>query len=143
VSTRHTVLVLLAPLLLGAGASRADDVRVSAGWVRLPPPGANAAAFMTVENTGAKHLLLTGATSGCCSMVEIHRTVIADGVASMDEVDELKLEPGKPVHFAPRGMHVMLMRPGKLEEGALLALTLVFADGATHSIELPIRRTAP
>ena len=134
---------MLGRLLPGADAAAADDVRVSAGWVRLPPPGANAAAFMTLENTGQDVRVLTDVTSGCCSMVEIHHTVIADGVASMDEVDELKLEPGQLVHFAPRGLHVMLMRPGKLEEGARLALTLVFADGATHAIKLPIRRTAP
>jgi len=143
VSKRRTALVLLAGLLLGAGAAAADDVRVSAGWVRLPPPGANAAAFMTLENTGQEVLSLTDVESDCCSMVEIHRTVISDGVASMDEVDALKLEPGQPVTFAPRGLHVMLMRPGKLEEGADLSLTLVFADGATQTIALPIRRTAP
>ena len=58
-----------------------------------------------------------------------------NGVATMTPVDAITLAPGQSVTLAPGGLHLMLMRPSStLQTGAVVPMTLQFADGTTQDI---------
>jgi copper(I)-binding protein len=57
----------------------------------------------------------------------------------MAHMEEVEIAAGETVALEPGGLHVMLMdlqRP--MVEGESYTLSLVFADGAEASIEVPI-----
>ena len=69
--------------------------------------------------------------------VELHESVIEDGVARMVALDELALQPGATVQFAPGGKHLMLMRPGD----DLVSVTLEFHAGDTVVLRVSVTPT--
>ena len=64
-------------------------------------------------------------TSPQFGKVEMHETVIKDGVSRMSALEEVVLPAGATVEFKPGGKHLMLMRPGD----NLDAVTLEFHSG--------------
>ena len=55
---------------------------------------------------------ITRVTSPEYGSVEMHETVIEDGVARMSALGQVVLPAGSAVEFEPGGKHLMLMRPG-------------------------------
>ena len=98
------------------------------------------AAYMTVRNTGADAVTLTGIETDLAMRPEVHRSSTNDeGVSSMAAAGEIEIAPDAAVALEPGGLHAMLMmlqRP--MVEGETFALTLRFSDGGTVSVEVPI-----
>jgi copper(I)-binding protein len=83
----------------------AADVRLSA-----PRPGTPvSAAYLELSNPGTAPQTITAVTSPQYARVEIHETVIEDGVARMRKLPELVIAPHESVRFEPGGKHLMLM----------------------------------
>lgn len=138
----HSRLCLLAWLLLAAPAS-AEGPMIRDAWVRQPPPGANAAGYLTLHNPGAKAVAVVGARSPVSDQVELHRTVVEDGVARMRPVERLEVPAGGEIVLAPRGLHLMLLEPKALQPGDRVQLTLELEDGETVSTEAEVRKQSP
>ncbi len=138
-ATAVLALALLAaapPLLAGGG-----DVVIKDAWSRASigtsRPGV---AYMTLRNEGTEPVVVTGLRTDLAMIPMIHATTTdAQGVTRMAHIEEVAIAAGESVALAPGGLHVMLMdlqRP--MVEGESYTLSLVFADGAEASVEVPI-----
>lgn len=127
--------------LLSLSAGLHAELVVEDAWVRGLPPGvANTAAYMTLRNTGAEDLVLTGASSPIAGSVQLHDTMNHDGMLHMMHVATLTVPAGGEARLASGGMHLMLMElKDAPKPGADVELTLQFADGSTRTLRLPVR----
>ncbi|MGH0038411.1 MAG: copper chaperone PCu(A)C [Myxococcota bacterium] len=139
-----TCLLALLVSLLGAvaPASAADPLEVRDAWIRQPPPGTNAAAYMTLHNPGTEALRVVGVHSPAAERTELHRSVVEDGVARMRPVEAIEVPAGGSVELAPRGLHLMLIRPRALRLGETVGLTLELDGGGSVVVQALVRSAA-
>ena len=100
-------------------------------WLRATPPGAAmGAGYLVIDNTGgADDRLLAVAVEGVPA-VEIHRTVIVDGVARMRRAEPLDIASGQRIVLEPGGLHLMLMGLTEaLAAGREVGIELLFESG--------------
>ena len=139
----HAALGLAAlAFAAAAAAGPVPRLAVEGAHVRAAPPGAPVlAGYMTLRNPGPRPVAVTGAASPDFERVEVHRTVVRDGVARMEPVPRLEVAPGEAVRLEPGGMHLMLIGPRRdLRPGDRVRLTLRLGDGTEQALELPVRR---
>lgn len=131
---------MLAVTALCAAAS--GTIAVRDAWVREAPPGAAVlAAYLTLENPGAKEDKLIAVLCPDFGKIEIHATEIRASVARMISLDALPIPPHAVVTLAPGGTHLMLLRPRRaLAAGATVKLELRFASGARLNTIARVRR---
>lgn len=117
---------------------------IKSAWVRAVPPGVDSlAAYLEVHNPCPDAVTVAAVESRDFAMAMIHRTETSEGMSRMRAAGTLDLASGQTLRFAPGGMHVMLMQPGKvLHEGDSVALVLVLADGRKITGTAPVRRDA-
>src|SRR5262245_18271967 len=85
-------------------------IRIGHVWARATPSGATTAAvYMPLLNTGDQADIFIGASSPLADKIEVHDMSHEDGVMKMKSMDNVDLEPGKPVTFRPGGKHLMLV----------------------------------
>jgi len=137
---RFAVGVMLMMSCLFAVADSTISVRDA--WVREAPPGAPVlAAYFTLENPGSKEDKLVAVLCPDFDQIEMHATVIRDGVARMTALDALSIPPHALVKLAPGGHHLMLHRPRRaLTAGMSIKLELRFASGSRMTVVAPVRR---
>ena len=136
-------LCVVAGILAIAAGAAADPLEVTDAWVRQPPPGANAAAYLTLVNPGATTQRLVAASSDACERVEMHRSVVENGVARMRALQAIEVPAGQSVVLAPRGLHLMLIAPKPLQEGDRVVLRLALDGGETLAVDAPVRAGTP
>lgn len=131
-------------LLLSASASAADNLVFSHAYVAAAPPGATTmAAYMTIENPGTSARRITSISTPDFAEVQIHRSTIEKGVARMQQLPELAIEPGARLELEPGGLHLMLLEPVRdFEPGEIILLEAKEADGTEHNLGLKITRAA-
>ncbi len=139
---RSSLLLLALPFVacVYATAAWADDLEVRDAWVRQPPPGANAAGYLVLVNTGDAPKRVVGVASDVAARTEIHRSWVEDGVAHMRRIDAIEVPPGAEVVLAPRGLHVMFIRPAKLELGQKVEIRFAVEGGGELKVEAEVRR---
>jgi copper(I)-binding protein len=139
-NTTTTIRLLACLCLCGAAAgTAAEPLTISAAWVRATPPGAtNAAAYLTIANSGAADRLL-GAKSPAARELQLHTHVEENGVRHMRQLADIPLPAGATVQLEPGGLHVMLLDiAAPLKPGDHVVMTLDFADGDVE-LRLPVR----
>ena len=109
--TRIIPVLILA--LLGCACSQesaplvASDVVVS-----KPKPGMSmAAGYLTLSSNASQPIVITRVASPQFESVEMHESVIEDGMARMYPLGDLTIAAKSSVVFQPGGKHLMLMRP--------------------------------
>ena len=141
---KHSLrLPALLALFFTAFTTQADEIRVSDAWVRAAPPNAPAlGAFMQIENpTGAERYLVAARTSLEVGRVELHRTMMHDGVMQMVPQAKIPLAPAGRTMLEPGSWHIMLIGPKSVPaEGETVRLTLVFDDGSEQQVEAVVRK---
>lgn len=129
-----------------AAVVHAGDLAISDVTLAATTPAAPAAAvYLTIANAGATPDRLVSVETTAARRVEIHDTVITDGVARMTALpDGVEVPAGGEATLAPRGRHVMLMGlTAPLADGARVPLTLVFETAGRVEIEAPTHVGAP
>ncbi|TFH87468.1 copper chaperone PCu(A)C [Billgrantia azerbaijanica] len=122
-------------LIATSGTLAAAELEVSEARLRLLPGDLPAAGYFTLTNASEKGVTLTGADSLAFGNVMMHRTVNQDGVTRMQRVEQLVLQAGEQVEFAPGDYHLMLMkRTRNLAIGDDIEVTLRFANGQQQSV---------
>lgn len=139
---RLWTLILLG---LAAGlpvAMAAEPLTVEDAWIREAPPGAPMlAGYLTLSNHSDEPRALVRADSPAFGMVELHRTVLEDGMARMVPQKRIQIPAGGQTQLKPGDYHLMLMKPQKpLKAGDSAALTLYFEDGSELTVEAEVRR---
>lgn len=98
--------LLLLPL---AGCDAGPAPRVTEARVALPPPGMQmAAAYFRIENRGRTDLELRRISSPVFESVEMHETIVEQGISRMRELPKLALPAGGTASFEPGGRHLMV-----------------------------------
>jgi len=102
-----TIAVLLATCSVERAPLVATDVTV-----KQPMPGMQmTAGYFTLTNNATQAINVTHITSPQFASVEMHESVVEDGMARMYPLGELTILAGTTVQFEPGGKHLMLMRP--------------------------------
>ena len=87
-------------------------------------------AYMTIRNQGRSDVVLVAVSSPQFARIEMHQTVLNDGVARMQSLASVTIEANNKVDFAPGGRHIMLSEPTQgLIPGAEVSLQFQFASG--------------
>jgi hypothetical protein len=132
--TRFFLVVLLG-LLLGACGNDDPPLVAADVVVRPPMPGMQmTAGYLTLRNNSDDEITIDRVTSPQFGRVEMHETLIEDGVSRMQALPAVVLAPGAQVEFEPGGKHLMLMRPGD----DLTAVTLTFHSGAAALLTVSV-----
>jgi len=101
-------LIPLIFILCACSQPKSNDVVISDAWVRESAPGQNVgAAYMTL-NSPTKNTLVSVDAVNTAASVEIHSMTMNDGVMKMRMLEELPLQPNKPVSLKPGSFHFML-----------------------------------
>ena len=136
VSVVFLALTLVFPPVSGA------SLEISDAWIREAPPTASVlAAYMVIHNAGAASAEISLITSPDFGHVEMHRTVVENGVASMVPIGKLEIPPGEQITLKPGGTHLMLIDPRRpLHEGDTVTLTFQYTDGQKGTFPIPVIR---
>jgi len=126
-------------------ANPAMAIDVVDPYVQLTPPGIRvSAAYLTLRNGGDRDARLVAASCPSAGATELHNHIDDNGVMRMRQVKEILVPAHGEVAFKPGGYHVMLIDlKTPLKESDKLAITLVFADGSSKTIEVPVRPATP
>jgi len=121
--------------------TKQQDIVISNQWIRAAPPGVTSmAAYMSLSNTTSSDIVIKGIEAPDFEMAMIHDTVMENGIASMDHLDSLTIEPGKTVELAPLGKHVMLMQSSRaLEKGSVSRLVLLDENGVRYPLLVEVK----
>ena len=105
-------LSIVCLVLAACGAGSEQPVVIDGVIVTSPAAGMPmAAGFFELENRSGQALRITSVSSPQYESVEMHRTVVTDGVSRMREIPALQVDAGETVVFESGGNHLMLMGP--------------------------------
>lgn len=140
-----TLSSLIVGLLLSFAALpvlASEDIAVRQPWVReAPPMSSMLAGYLTLQNNTGHAIKITGADSPAFRAVEMHRSVIRNGMATMIKQDYVTVPAHGKFIFAPGGYHLMLMHPKRpLKAGDKIRMTLRFGHGRRLSFDMPVRK---
>ena len=143
---RHPVFVglILALILIALIAAAGEEAGVSVrdAWIRETPPGvAMMAAYMALRNNTSRSRVLVAASSSVFETVMIHRSIVKDGMASMEHAPQVELSPNASLLFAPGGYHLMLLNPKRtLRAGDRVDIYLEFRGGLVLPVAFEVRK---
>jgi len=146
-SAKINVITLLSGLLaltLFSTSSYAASVKVMEPYARAVPPGQpNSAAFMVLINDSDKDRALVDARSNISKTVELHTHKKEDGMMRMRRIDRISVKAGSQTILKPGGLHVMFIGlKQQLKEGDTVDLELIFDDGSTVKLMIPVKIVA-
>ena len=123
--------------------SAVAELTVVDAWVAEPPPVAvPAAGYVSLHNAGDSQEVVISLRGEGFERVELHRSEVRDGVASMTPVPSLKVAPGQTVKMGPGGLHVMLFgSESTLAAGEEVELVMITASGDELVVRAPVRRS--
>ena len=118
----------------------AGDLSITGAWLRLLPGDLPLAGYAHITNTGKSTLTLAAVSSPDFSQVQLHRSVIRNGMDTMLHVDSISISAETSLDLAPGGYHLMLFdRRRPLHVGQLVPVTFKFSDGSHHTVEFVVR----
>lgn len=125
------------PVLASAQVS---PLIVQQAYMRQTPGGDTAAVYLTLQNTGAKPVIVIGVQSPYASSAMLHTSSIDKGQSKMRAKDTLVIAPGKKVNFEPGGTHVMLTGfKRKVGVGQTVPLVFLLAGGGRVETAVLVR----
>jgi periplasmic copper chaperone A len=122
---RRCVLALAAVCVVACGTGGDPDVRVLGDPQAAEPVAGSSQIALTLVNEGDGDDTLVDARTDAALGVELHRSEVDDGRATMEIVDEIELPAGEEVRFRPGQTHLMLVVPDEtVRAGGTLDLVL-------------------
>jgi len=126
------LLSLLLPTSACAGLEIVD------AWIKNLPPGVPLrAGYMTIRNTGQVTVRILALRSAAFASIEIHRSLVQDGMVRMDPVESLSIAAGASLQLAPGGYHLMMMQPvAATRPGQAIEVILQLDDGTEQHLTM-------
>lgn len=118
----------IASMMLVLSACGGEPMPLSASDVTVlePIPGqGRTVAYLTLDNGSDVPITLNRVTSPQFRTVEMHATIVDNGVAGMQSLDSITIAEGSSIAFEAGGRHLMLIEPRDLLEAGD-AVTLEF-----------------
>lgn len=134
------LIALAAPLALSACGDPAPSY-IDQAWVRLSPNKESPSAGYFVAHGGDAGVQIRGVLTAYAVKVEMHESVMENGVMTMKPIDSVDVPAKGKVSFAPGGKHLMFwgindtaINQGKME------LTFLMSDGRRLLVDAVIRK---
>jgi len=142
--TLFTFFLIFCLQILPAFAHTDGGIVVKDAWIREAPPVVKVlAAYMTIENHTNAATELVSITSSAFKNIEIHRTDLKGGMASMEKQNNVPIEAENSLKLEPNGMHLMLFEPtNPLRAGDIVSFVLRFANGKKSIVSAKVRKAA-
>ena len=120
-------ILLLAVCLLGACDAKQDAPLVATDVIvyQSVPGSMMRAGYLTLTNNSDTTITIDQVTSPEFGSVEMHETILEDGIAKMRAMPSLSIPAGESAHFERGGKHLMLMQAAENIE----TVTLKFHSG--------------
>ena len=139
---RFSNLAAAGLLLLASCDVRTTDpkVEVEKAWVQLPAvPGRPGAGYFTLMSNNDPTKLVS-VTSPRAERIELHQTMLENGVARMRPAQDLVFPDALRMVFEPGGRHAMLFGVDPaLKPGDKIPLTFRFEPASPVTIEAEVR----
>jgi copper(I)-binding protein len=138
---KRIATMVLALGLLATACGSDGGVEVKDYWGRPSPRVATNGAFYMVLEGGSEADTLVAATTDACGTVELHTTVMNEGVMEMKMVEGgIEIPADGQVVMEPGGLHVMCIdKSVDFTVGTKISLTLDFETADSETIEIEIR----
>ena len=99
------------------------------------------AVYFTIHNTGKQDDQLVSASSDVAGAVELHQSVMDNGVMTMKPIQSISVPAGGSVEFKPGGYHVMLIGMRRdLNVGDQFEVTLNFKVAGAVKVEVEVQQ---
>ncbi len=108
---RVALLFVVVGLLAACSVEKTPLVATDVDISRPIPGMQMTAAYFTLTNNTTQPIKITRVTSPEFESVEMHESVLEDGMTRMYALGDLTILAGAIVNFEPGGKHLMLMRP--------------------------------
>lgn len=132
------LFVALALVLAACGAGGSGELQVNDVWARPGIAGGNSGVFFVIDNPVADDLLLS-ASSDVAGAVELHKTIMKDGVMQMVQQMNVPVPVGETV-FKPGDLHVMLIGLNNdLKPGDTFTVMLTFEKAGEQVLDVVVR----
>ena len=137
---RTLAILALSLLLVACLQQETDGIRVEKAWIaEIPPMLTVTAALMTLHNDSDEPTYLIGATSPSTDSIEIHRSIIVDELAKMEQQKAVEIPPHGSVEFSNEtGYHLMLYGSKEIKAGRRIPITLQFRDGSALTVNYEV-----
>jgi periplasmic copper chaperone A len=119
------------------------DLMISNPWARASagPAKTGAAYIGKISNHSQNSDRLISATSPAAKRVQVHNSIVENGIAKMRHVEALNLKPGQSVALKPGGYHIMMMGlNAPLRTGQSFPLTLIFEKAGKITLTVDVRK---
>ena len=126
--------------LVAADASQ--NIRITEAWISEAPPTLSIlAGYLKQQNTSSESIALESISSLDFSRIEIHRSVIVDGMATMKKQTSLVIPANDSVLLSPGDYHLMLFDPDRtFRSGDKSLLNFTFSNGQQQTIETEVKQ---
>ncbi len=135
----RSVALIVCLFVAACGGAEQAPLIASDIVVTEPLPGRHmSAGYVSFTNNTSDAINITHVVSPEFEAVEMHESLVEDGVAKMRRIEELVIPANSSVSLQRGGKHLMLMRP----TGALDTVSLGFYSGDTLllNVNAPISR---
>ena len=108
------LVTLIAVFAMAASCGGGEGPPVVATDVVVTAPAAGmpmAAGYLQISNRSGAAVRITHVSSPEYGSVEMHETVVEDGIARMRAIPALEIADGDTIVFERGGKHLMLMQP--------------------------------
>lgn len=131
-----TLCLLLLPALARA------ELEFTDAWIKhLPPTVPVRAGYLTIHNPDDAPRRIVALDSDSFARVEIHQSLMQDGMMRMEQLPEFAIEPGATIKLEPGGLHLMMMEPdAPTRLGQLHRVRIELDDGSTQQIEMTVKK---
>ncbi len=117
------------------------DLEISNAWIKnLPPTVPVRAGYMSIYNPGSEAVSILSITSDAFKNIEIHQTIMQDGLMRMEQVSDLTIEPNAQLEFQPGGMHLMMQPIEPTNPGDKIRITIELSDESRQSLIFTVKK---
>jgi len=136
------IVAIVLPIYCTALACGSAQIRIVNARVAQAPPVVDMnAGYLELDNGTSSPVTLTQVSSVDFSRIEIHRSIIENGMARMTPAGPVTIAAGSNMVFEPGGYHLMLFQAARpLHAGDQVRLTFQFANGTTINANAIIKK---
>ena len=133
---KKILTITLILLLIGCDSLKTSDLIFNDLTVYAPRAGNRVTAgFTNITNNSPDTITINSISSPQFNVVEIHETIMNNGIASMIKINTLTILEKQSVSLKPGGKHLMLIDPVKrISEGEEIRLIFELSNNETMTL---------
>ena len=137
-----TKFLLVMAVSLPEISSAETAIMIHEAWINQAPPGTDVTAgYCMIHNTGTAEVKLIQVTSPDFGRVEMHRSIVSDGMARIVAQDSITIPGNGGVTLKPGDYHLMLFKPERqFVAGDTVNLSFRFSDATSIEATATVRQ---